>query len=130
MQTAPADTNDISLSLRERLCHYVSGGGEPEEKVSEDRITERKPTSIIARRRRVNEPRLWPLMADMPALPHWPDRSKPFDYADSRVVAYARDRFGIQMDLAIRVFHFAASKKVIVFDRATGLWCGTKGGAA
>ena len=72
--------------------------------------------------------RHWPLLADMPPLSHWPDRSKPFDYANSRTVAYARDRFGIPMDLAIRVFHYAAYKKVIIFDRTTKLWGGTKGG--
>ena len=64
----------------------------------------------------------------MPALLHWPDRSKPFDYADSRVMAYVRDRFGIDMDLAIRVFGYARYKKVVVFDPVTRLWCGTKGG--
>jgi hypothetical protein len=65
----------------------------------------------------------------MPPLSHWPDRSKPFDYANSPAVAYVRDRFGIPMDLAIRVFHYAANKKVIRFNRETRLWCGTKGGA-
>jgi hypothetical protein len=68
------------------------------------------------------------MMADMPTLSHWPDRSKPFDYADSRVIAYVRDRFDIDMDLAIRVFRYAADKKVITFDPITKLWCGTKGG--
>ncbi len=67
-------------------------------------------------------------MAEMPALSHWPDRSKPFDYADSRVIAYVRSRFDIDMDLAIRVFHYAAYKKVITFEPITKLWCGTKGG--
>jgi len=67
-------------------------------------------------------------MADMPTLAHWPDRNKPFDIADSHVVAYARDRFGISMDLAVRVFDYARYKKVITFDPITKLWCGTKGG--
>ena len=67
-------------------------------------------------------------MADMPTLAHWPDRTIPFDYADSQAVAYARDRFGISMDLAIRVFNYARYKKVITFDPITKLWCGVKGG--
>jgi len=67
-------------------------------------------------------------MVDMPTLSHWPDRNKPFDYADSQVSAYARDRFGISRDLAIRVFKYASYKKVVIFDPITKLWCGTKGG--
>jgi hypothetical protein len=31
----------------------------------------------------------------MPVLSHWPDRSKPFACANSQVIAYVRDRFGI-----------------------------------
>ena len=67
-------------------------------------------------------------MADMPPLSHWPDRNKPFDYADSHVVAYVRDRFGVSMDLAIRIFNYASYRKVITFNRETRLWCGVKGG--
>ena len=78
---------------------------------------------------RLGQPnRYWPLLADMPTLVHWPDRSKPFDYADSQVIAYVRERFGISMDLAIRVFDYARYKKVVVFNSVTKLWCGTKGG--
>ena len=72
--------------------------------------------------------RYWPLMADMPTLSHWPDRSKPFDYARSEVIAWVRDRFGVAMDDAIRIFNYARYKKVVIFDPITKLWCGTKGG--
>lgn len=74
--------------------------------------------------------RHWPLLADMPPLSHWPDRDLPFDHANSQVLAYVRDRFGISMDLAIRVFNYANAKKVIRFNRETRLWSGVKGGAA
>ena len=73
--------------------------------------------------------RLWPLLADMPVLSHWADRSKPFDYANSEVIAYVRDRFGVSMDDAIRIFGYARYKKVVIFDPITKHWCGTKGGA-
>ena len=67
-------------------------------------------------------------MADMPALSHWPDWSIPFDFANSRVVAYICDRFDIDTDLAVRVFDYARQRKVINFDPITKLWRGTKGG--
>ena len=73
--------------------------------------------------------RHWPLLADMPLLRHWTDRSKPFDYANSEVIACIRDRFGVSMDDAIRIFGYARYKKVVVFDPITKFWCGSKGGA-
>ncbi len=75
-------------------------------------------------------PRYWPLLADMPELSHWPDRSQPFDFARSEVIAHVRDRFGVSQDLAIRIFDYARYKGVIRFNRDTRLWCGTKGGSA
>ena len=66
----------------------------------------------------------------MPALSHWPDRDQPFDYARSEVIAHIRERFGVSLDLAIRIFHYAKSKGMVRFDRESRLWCGTKGGAA
>jgi hypothetical protein len=77
--------------------------------------------------RRDNDTRYCPLLADMPTLPHWPDRNQPFDYANSQVIAYICGRFGIGMDLAIRVFAYASAKRAIRFHRDTGLWCGVKG---
>ena len=65
----------------------------------------------------------------MPVLAHWPDRDEPFDYARSEVIAYVRDRFGVTMDDAIRIFNYARYKKVVIFDPITKHWCGTKGGA-
>jgi hypothetical protein len=79
---------------------------------------------------RITQPnRYWPLLADMPVLAHWPNRDEPFDYARSEVIAWVRDRFGVTMDDAIRIFNYARYKKVVIFDPITKLWCGTKGGA-
>lgn len=74
--------------------------------------------------------RFWPLLEDMPELSHWPDRSQPFDHARSEVIAHIIERFGVSLDLAVRIFHYAKSKKVIRFNRDTRLWCGAKGGGA
>lgn len=73
--------------------------------------------------------RFWPLLADMPTLSHWPDRSRPFDYARSEVIAHVRERFDVPQDFAIRIFDYAREKGVVWFNRETRLWCGTKGGA-
>ena len=108
----------ISLSRRERYCNCSVQHGKGQE------------TAPTKTDNGITPPnRYWPFLADMPVLSHWPDRSKPFDYANSEVIAYVRDRFGVSMDLAIRVFNYAAYKKVVLFDPITKLWCGTKGGA-
>jgi hypothetical protein len=65
----------------------------------------------------------------MPTLSHWPNRDQPFDNSRSEVIAHIRERFGLDVNFAIRVFDYARYKKVIVFDPTTKLWCGAKGGA-
>ena len=74
--------------------------------------------------------RYWPLLADMPPLSHWPDRNLPYHDDRSEVLAHIRERFGVSMDLALRIFHYAKYKGVIRFNRETRLWCGVEGGAA
>ena len=64
----------------------------------------------------------------MPALPHWPDRNQPFDYANSEVMDFIMARCDVALKTAIRIFDSARSKGVIAFDHETQLWCGEKGG--
>lgn len=64
----------------------------------------------------------------MPTLSHWPDRSLPFDYERSEVIAHICERFGVSLDLATRIFHYAKRKGVIRFNHKTKLWCGVEGG--
>lgn len=118
-KAALAARSAISLSRRERYCNCSGQHGKIEETTPEE--TENGSATPT---------RYWPLLADMPTLSHWPDRNQPFDHANSQVLAYVRDRFGISTDLAIRVFDYARYKKVICFNRETSLWCGVKGGAA
>jgi len=69
------------------------------------------------------------MLADMPALSHWPDRSLPFDYGRSEVIAFIMARCGVGLRTAVRIFDSASHKGVIRFSRDSKLWCGTKGGA-
>ena len=108
----------IYLSRRERYCSCSGQHGKSQETAPTKTEVSSTPPN-----------RYWPLLADMPVLSHWPDRTKPFACANSQVIAYACDRFGISVDLALRVFDYARYKKVIVFDPITKLWCGAKGGA-
>jgi hypothetical protein len=64
----------------------------------------------------------------MPPLSHWPDRSLAYDDDRSEVLAHIRERFGVSMDTAGRIFRYANYKKVIRFNRDTRLWSGAKGG--
>jgi hypothetical protein len=66
----------------------------------------------------------------MPPLSHWPDRNLPYHDDRSQALAHIRERFGVSMDLALRIFHYAKYKGVIRFNRETRLWCGVEGGAA
>lgn len=60
----------------------------------------------------------------MPSLSHWPDRTQPFDYAKSEVVAFLVDQ-GATAEQAKAAFEAVSSKGVIRFDPATKLWTGT-----
>jgi hypothetical protein len=64
----------------------------------------------------------------MPALSHWPDRNQPYDDSRSEVLAFIMARCEVSLKTAIRIFDSAKRKGVIVFNRGTMLWCGTKGG--
>jgi hypothetical protein len=116
---AAAANAAISLSKGERLQRCSMQHGEVGET-----------TPAATNNKSDPDVRYWPLLADMPTLSHWPDRNQPFDHANSQVLTYVRDRFGISTDLANRVFDYARYKKVIRFDHDTKLWSGVKGGAA
>jgi len=71
---------------------------------------------------------LWPELAHMPLLDHWPDRPLPFTHERSEVLAYLADRYGFDLVEAEKLFRSAKYAKVIRFNPATKLWCGIKGG--
>ena len=65
----------------------------------------------------------------MPPVSHYPDRTEPFDWDKSQLIAYINrlmNETGEQMTLrrSKRVMEGAIKKKVIVFDQATRLWRG------
>ena len=71
---------------------------------------------------------LWPELAHMPSLDHWPDRPASFKPERSQVLAYLVDGYGCDLREAGRIFHSARDAGVIRFNSNTGQWCGTKGG--
>lgn len=73
---------------------------------------------------------LWPELAFMPMLDHWPDRPAPFDPDRSEVLGYIARTCDCDQAEAERIFRSAKYGKVIRFNPATKLWCGTKGGQA
>ena len=117
---AVTDITDTTPPVRGGGCHCVSRqqAAEVEEQTHP---TKRKP--VYAPRR------YWPLVADMPALAHWPDRDQPFDYANSQVIAFIMARCDVSQKTAIRIFDSANQKGVIRFDQQTKRWSGVKGGA-
>lgn len=65
----------------------------------------------------------------MPPLPHYPDRSQPFDWNESRVIDHImlllfEEDLPATMRMAQGIFNKAHKKQCILFDRATGLWRG------
>ena len=115
--TAAAASSAIYIPVQGIYCTCSVQQGERPETASQKTETKSGPPE-----------RLWPLLAEMPALSHWPDRSKPFDYADSEVIAFITARCGVSQTNAIRIFDSARPKGVLKFDHETKLWCGTKGG--
>jgi hypothetical protein len=58
----------------------------------------------------------------MPPLRHWPDRSKPFDTANSEVCQWLA---GIEPRVPTdRLFEQVKSAGAIIFDQSTGTWRG------
>ena len=86
------------------------------------------------RTRRSKSPRspykhLWPELAYMPALDHWPDRPMPFEPERSQVLAFIVEGYGTDLQEAGRIFQSVRDAGVIRFNPATRQWCGVKGGS-
>jgi len=71
---------------------------------------------------------LWPELAYMPLLDHWPDHPDPFTPERSEVLAYITEGYGCDLREAGMIFQSARSKGAIRFNPTTRLWCGAKGG--
>jgi hypothetical protein len=71
---------------------------------------------------------LWPEIADMPCLRHWPDRSKSFCPETSEVIIWICGQFECDHIVADKIFQSARSKKIVIFDQTTKVWFGQKGG--
>jgi hypothetical protein len=68
--------------------------------------------------------RVWTQLAVMPPLPHYPDRSKPFNFDDSKVVDFIVATCRTNRRHAVSLFNQAKQNGVIVFDRDIGQWKG------
>lgn len=67
----------------------------------------------------------------MPPLSHWPDRSLPFDFANSQIIQLIQETLpGTSVNEARIIFNAAQAKNkgfcLIQFDAETKLWSGTK----
>ena len=71
---------------------------------------------------------LWPELAHMPRLDHWPDRPAPFKPERSQVIAFIVDGYGCDLREAERIFQAARDAGVIRFNPDARQWCGMKGG--
>jgi hypothetical protein len=60
------------------------------------------------------------VVATMPALTHYPDRTKPFDIAESEVVAWLISQPSVSQWLFDEVKHM----RLIVFDKASNTYRG------
>ncbi len=71
---------------------------------------------------------LWPELAHMPWLDHWPDRPATFKPERSQVLAFIVDGYGCDLREAGRIFQAARDAGVIRFNPEIRQWCGRKGG--
>ena len=71
---------------------------------------------------------LWPELAYMPELDHWPDRPAPFDPKRSQVFAYIVEGYGCDLREAECIFRAARHAGAIQFNPTTKHWHGRKGG--
>jgi hypothetical protein len=71
---------------------------------------------------------LWPELAHMPALDHWPDRPSPFDTERSQVLAFIAEGYGCVLLEAEKIFQSVRDAGVIRYNPDTRMWSGTKGG--
>jgi hypothetical protein len=71
---------------------------------------------------------LWPELAHMPILDHWPERPAPFKPEHSQVLAFIVDGYGCDLPEAGRIFQAARDAGVIRFNPDARQWRGRKGG--
>jgi hypothetical protein len=71
---------------------------------------------------------LWPEMAYMPELNHWPDRPEPFCPERSQVLAYIIEGYGGDLREAERIMRAARHAGAICYNPNTKVWFGQKGG--
>ena len=72
---------------------------------------------------KLNAPLILKLKA-MPPLAHWPDRSVPFDWDNSQVLAFILPLVAGDRRHAISLFNAAKAKGAIVFDKDSNCWRG------
>ncbi len=70
---------------------------------------------------------LWPELAYMPRLNHWPDRTGPYiDIERSEVLNWLVQEYRCDLIEADKIFHSARSKGVIRYNPETRQWCGNE----
>lgn len=89
-----------------------------------------KPKKKVRPRRVSRSPftHLWPELAQMPPLDHWPKRPASFDPDQSHVLGWMAELCGGDIKIAGKIFEAARHKQIIKYNRETRLWCGCKGG--
>jgi hypothetical protein len=71
---------------------------------------------------------LWPELAYMPRLNHWPDRPKPYLAERSEVLNWIARGYRCDLIESNKIFQSARSKGVVRYIPETRQWCGQKGG--
>ena len=87
-----------------------------------------KPRRKIHKRTRTSPyEHLWPELAYMPELDHWPDRPIPFEPDRSQVLNFIVEGYRCDLREAECIFRAARHAGVIRFNQLAKLWCGAKG---
>ncbi len=71
---------------------------------------------------------LWPELAYMPPLDHWPNRPALFDPERSQILGYLVAGYGCDIREAERIFQSARHAGVIRYNPKSRRWQGEKGG--
>lgn len=71
---------------------------------------------------------LWPELAFMPPLNHWPDRPNTYTPERSEVLIWLAEGYRCDLIEADKIFQSARGKGVVRYNPETRLWFGTKGG--
>lgn len=65
----------------------------------------------------------------MPPVAHWPDKTRPFTYADSGVAKWLMQQPAVVEEMVHWAITAKARRGAIVFNGKTGLWTGAGAGA-